>query len=85
MEAWYSKVRRLKDESEDKGMTESFCHRVFLDLKRSRIREKNKFRERTGTEFESWTLALEDEFPREVVREILGDDEFWDMLIKLAA
>ena len=83
MEAWYSKVRRLKDESERPGMTEAFCHRVFLDLKRSRVREKNKFRERTGTEFETWTLSLEDEFPREVVREILGDDEFWDMLLAL--
>jgi len=83
MEAWYSKVRDLKDESERPYITETFCNRVFHDLKRSKIREKNKFKERTGTEFESWSLKLEDEFPSPVVREILADDKFWDLTLAI--
>lgn len=83
MDAWYSKVRNLKDESERPYITQSFCNRVFQDLKRSKVREKNKFKQRTGSEFESWTMKLEEEFPQPVVREVLADDEFWELTLGL--
>lgn len=83
MDEWYTKLRNLKDESERPYVTQSFAYRVFHDLSRSKIREKAKFRERTGREFELWALKLEGDFPQVLVREILNDDEFWTLTTDL--
>jgi len=84
MEEWYTLVRKLKDESESSYLTQQFTYQVFQELKRSRIREKKKFVQRTGTEFESWALHLEEKYPRDLVREILNDDEFWELTLKVS-
>jgi hypothetical protein len=83
MEAWYTKLRNFKDESERPYITEKFCQQIFHELNRSKIREKKKFVERTGTEFDAWTLKLEDTYPKELVRTILGDDDFWKLTLKV--
>jgi len=83
MEEWYTIVRNFKDESENPYLTESFCHRVFQDLKRSKIRDKKKFRERTGNEFTTWSYGLELEYPKSLVMEILNDDDFWVQTLKV--
>jgi hypothetical protein len=77
MDTWYSILRNLKDESQDPRVTEQFCHRVFQDLKHSKIRDKKKFRQRTGAEFDTWALSLELVYPKPTVIEILNDDSFW--------
>jgi hypothetical protein len=83
MEEWYSKVRRLKDESEDKNKTEQFVTKVFHDLSRMKIKEKVKFKQRMGPEFENWVLHFGESYSSEFISEILGDDEFWDLTLKL--
>jgi len=82
MESWYSTVRNLKDESEDPHITEQFCHRVFQDLKHGKIRDKKKFRQRTGAEFDTWTIGLELVYPKPLVIETLNDDTFWTETLK---
>ncbi len=83
MEAWYRFVRNFKDESERPYITEKFCQQIFQELKHSKVREKKKFAERTGTEFDAWTLKLEDTYPKELVRTILADDDFWKVTLKV--
>jgi len=84
MEEWYNLVRNFKDESESPYLTKQFINQVFQELKRSRIREKKKFIMRTGSEFESWALHLEEQYPQALVREILNDDEFWNLTLKVS-
>ena len=83
MEKWYSIVRNLQDESENKYMTAKFTERVYHDLKNSRIREKQKFKNRMGPEFDQWILRLSDEFAEEMIQEIVNDDEFWELTLLL--
>ena len=77
MEKWYTTVRKLQDESEDKYLTRKFAERVFHELYNARIREKQKFKNRMGPEFEQWVNSLVSDFPQEMVTEIINDDEFW--------
>ncbi len=83
MDEWYKKVRLLKDESETPYETEKVTHKLFYDLKRGKIREKGKFKNRMGPEFESWIASLNDRFAPELVNAIISDDEFWEATLKL--
>lgn len=83
MEDWYKQVRDLKDISDKAYTTEKLTHRIFYDLKRSKVREKGKFRNRMGREFEEWNDKLIAEFGNELVYDVISDDEFWEMTIKL--
>ena len=83
MEEWYRLVRNLKDDSEDSYLTQQFIYQVFRDLKRKNIKEKVKFKSRMGPEFEHWVSTLEQEFPTDLIVEILNDDEFWELTLKV--
>lgn len=77
MEKWYAIVRKLQDESENKYLTRKFCEDVFHDLTNARIREKQKFKNRMGPEFEQWAASLVERYSQDMVTELLNDDEFW--------
>jgi hypothetical protein len=83
MEAWYSAVRKLKDESEDPKYTRDFCFHVYHNLIQRKIKDKKKFRERRGPDFESWTTELNEEYSQEFITSILSDDEFWNATLKI--
>lgn len=83
MEGWYSMVRKMKDESEQPYFTETFTHQIFHELSRMRIKEKVKFRERMGAEYEQWIEELAKQYDPDFIREILEDDEFWLLTLKL--
>jgi hypothetical protein len=83
MEKWYSIVQSLQDESENKNKTKKFCEDVFHDLLNARIREKQKFKNRMGPEFEQWSVSLTDRFPQGMVTEILSDDKFWEETLRI--
>lgn len=85
MEEWYSKERQMRDESEDSHATQQFAHRVFHELERMSIpaKEKDKFKKRTGVIFERWILTLKEDYSDDFINEILGDDEFWSLTLKL--
>jgi hypothetical protein len=84
MEEWYHQVRILREESDNPPLVKDFCYRIFQDLKRLRIKDKKKFVQRLGADYENWTELLEMDFPKSMVREILNDDEFWKLTLKVS-
>lgn len=84
MEEWYTKVRDLKTESESTYATKRFTDKVFFDVSRMKIRDKGKFKNRMGPEFENWIAKLSTEFDGGLINSIIGDDTFWDLTLKLA-
>jgi hypothetical protein len=83
MEAWYTLVRNMKDESSNAFKLEEFVRRVFHDLSRKKLKEKVKFRQRMGPEFISWSSGLEQEFAKTMVTEVLNDDTFWEATLQV--
>jgi hypothetical protein len=77
MEEWYSLVRTLEDESEDAYLTQQFVFELYRQLKGAPIKDKQKFKNRMGPEFERWTANLLQTFPKDMVTEIINDDDFW--------
>lgn len=83
MEAWYSLVRKMRDDSENPHDTEVFTHRIFHALQRMRVKEKVKFRKREGREFLEWIESMEKDYSPEFMNEILGDNDFWNLTLSL--
>lgn len=77
MDKWYEIVGNMRDESEDSYKTQQFTHQVYRELRSAKIKDKGKFKNRMGPEFEQWSSRLADTYPRDLVTEILSDDEFW--------
>jgi hypothetical protein len=77
MDKWYEIVGNLRDESEDSYKTQQFVYQVFRELSKAKIKDKGKFKNRMGPEFEQWSSRLIDHYSNELVIEILSDDEFW--------
>jgi len=84
MEEWNKAVRILKDESVAPNKTSEFADRIFQDLKRMKIKDKGKFKQRMGPEFENWALKLEEDYPSFIVTNVLNDDDFWLLTLKVA-
>ena len=83
MDKWYKIVADLKDESEIPYYTQQITHNIFRELSRARIKDKGKFKNRMGGEFEAWAYHLTELFPEHMVREILNDDEFWEETLNI--
>jgi hypothetical protein len=88
MEEWNKKVREMKDESENPYMTQQFAEAIFQQLiprnKLLRIKNKDKFNQRLGPEFDLWAETLEEKFPKPLVRAMLNDDDFWKLTLDTA-
>jgi hypothetical protein len=67
MDKWNKIVRIMKDESVKPNRTAEIADRIFQDLKRMRIKDKGKFRQRMGPEYESWIVKLEDDYDSDLV------------------
>ncbi len=97
MDKWYRIVRELQDKSEDKYQTRIICEEIFSQLLNGRIREKQKFKNRMGPEFEQWVTSLNDKFTnrlvpkdlvtkelvQEIIQKIIHDEEFWEQTLIL--
>jgi len=77
MDKWYAIVGNMRDESEDSYMTQQFTYQVYRELRSAKIKDKGKFKNRMGPEFEQWSSHLADIYPIDLMTEILNDDEFW--------
>lgn len=88
MEEWNKKLRQLKDESENPYITQQFAETIFQQLiprnKLLKIKNKDKFSQRVGPEFELWAEQMEEKFPKPLVRAMLNDDEFWKLTLETA-
>jgi hypothetical protein len=86
MEEWNKKLRELKDESENPYITQQFAETIFQQLiprnKLLKIKNKDKFNQRLGPEFDLWTEHLEEKFPKVLVRAMLNDDDFWKLTLE---
>lgn len=83
MEEWYKKIRDMKTESEIPYNTERLTNKIFHDLSRIRIRDKGKFKNRMGPEFENWVANLSTQFDADLLNVVIGDDDFWNLTLKL--
>lgn len=83
MEEWKSVVRTLKDESQIPYKTEEITEAIYHDLKRLKIKDKGKFRQRMGPEFDNWVFSLSERFSEPAVKEIVSDDDFWTATLKI--
>lgn len=83
MEEWYKIVRTLQDESEKPYLTQQFVKQVFRELKNRKVKDKGKFKNRMGPEFEKWVADLTTDYPVDLVTEIINDDEFWETTLGL--
>ena len=85
MEAWYSHVRDMKDDSEDPYLTHKIVLRLFDDLrdmKRYLKKERlGKFKNQMGPDYERWVheLEMDYKFPEDTLAEILRDETFWEL------
>jgi len=77
MDEWYTNVRRLREESESPHQTEKLTRLIYHTLRRSKIREKGKFKQRMGPEFEGFVNKLLENYSDEMVRQVVSDDGFW--------
>jgi len=88
MEEWNKKLREIKDESENSYMTQQFAETIFQQLiprnKLLKIKNRDKFNQRLGPEFDLWAENLEEKFLKPHVRARLNDDEFWKLTIETA-
>ena len=84
MEKWYSELRNLKDEYENGYKVEEFCHYMWHSLHRLKVKDKGKFHQRMGPEFVNWSNTLLTQFPEEMVKDVVNNDEFWQLTLQLA-
>ena len=74
----------LKDGSTRPNKTAEICDRIYQDLHRMKIKDKGKFKQRMGPEFENWILRLEEDYDSYLVGFIVNDDDFWLLTLKVA-
>ena len=84
MEKWYKEVRQLRDKSEDGYKTEKFCHYVWHNINTKKLKKPEKFKLKTGPEFDSWIDSLEEEYDPKLIKAILNDDHFWLLTFETA-
>jgi hypothetical protein len=84
MEEWYTAVRNWMDQFEERQQVKSFCDKIFQDLHFMKIKDKKKFKQRLGPEFELWTSKLEEDYPKTLCTEMLNDDVFWELTLQVA-
>jgi hypothetical protein len=77
MEKWNSIVR--KRDGEDPRLAESF----FRLVSRMRIKDKGKFMQRMGPEFEYLVAKLSETYDPEDVKDLISDDEFFTVTMEL--
>ena len=89
MEKWYEIVRNIEDKNVDevgdsyRYQTKLLVTQIFQELKTAKIKEKVKFKQRMGPEFEQWVFHLKNDSPEDLVIEIINDDEFWIETLKV--
>ena len=83
MDEWYSMLRTMQDDVEDPVLITNIAKRIFYDLSSMKVKEKVKFKNRMGPEFLRWANTLESEYDPELVGDLLTDNEFWELTLRL--
>ena len=83
-EAWASTVCDLKDAGKSEGYEpyeiECVCRDILRYVRRVRIREVGRFKQRTGLEYEAFLKTLA-HYDTKLVTHIVNEDDFWNATI----
>ena len=86
-DAWGNTVRDLKDAGKADGFepydVERICRDILRYVRRVRIREIGRFKQRTGLEYEAFLKSMESH-DKELVTHIVSEDDFWDATIHMS-
>jgi hypothetical protein len=77
MEDWNTLVRNLGDEQENRKLFIECARTVYRKLIKRRIKDLQKFRQRLGQEYEQFVEELR--FPENMVKDLLNNDEFFEL------
>jgi hypothetical protein len=85
VDRWVETVRDLKDVEKHEGTepfdVERICRDILRYVRRVRIREVGRFKQRTGLEYEAFLKTLH--YNEDLVSRIVADDDFWDSTMNL--
>jgi hypothetical protein len=85
VDRWVETVRDLKDVEKHEGTepfdVERICRDILRYVRRVRIREVGRFKQRTGLEYEAFLKTLN--YNEDLVNRIVADDDFWDATMNL--
>jgi hypothetical protein len=81
MEQWNQLIRQFKDETDKPYLAEQLAHKIFTELSLLKIKQKDKFKQRMGPEYESFVASLD--YPPELIQLVLGNDEFFLLTLEL--
>jgi hypothetical protein len=81
MEEWNILVRTLEEEQENPKQFQDMAKAIFHTLVRRKIKDMRKFEQHLGPEYEK--LIEDIPFPEEKVRDLLKDDSFFELTLKL--
>jgi hypothetical protein len=83
---WVETVRDLKDATRAEGGeaydVECLCRDILRYVRRSRIRDVGRFKQRTGLEYEAFIKSLAS-YDEAFVTRIVADDEFWEATMEM--
>lgn len=81
MEEWNVLVRTLEADQENPKQFQEMAKAVFHAMCTRKIKDMRKFEQRVGSDYDK---LLEDiSFPEESVRDLLQNDEFFELTLKL--
>ena len=81
MEEWNILVRKLQSEHEKQKEFENMAKTIFNTLCKKKIKDLRKFEQRVGTEYETFVNDIP--YPEESVRDLLNNDDFFELSLKL--
>lgn len=81
MEKWNVLVRTLEADQENPKQFQEMAKAIFQALCTRKIKDMRKFEQRIGSDYDK---LLEDiSFPEESVRDLLQNDKFFELTLKL--
>ena len=81
MEEWNVLVRTMEADQENPKQFQDMAKAIFQAMVTRKIKDMRKFEQRLGPEYEK--LIEDIQFPEESVRELLKDDAFFELTLKL--
>ena len=81
LEDWAECVRRLKDETLDRFITEAICRDMLTRMERMKFRRPELFVQRRGEDYELFTGELLEAHGIPNTMPILEDDEFFNLCL----
>lgn len=83
LEDWADAVRRLKDSTEDRYVTEEVCRDMLARMEKMRFKRPELFIERRGEDYEVFTAELLAAHGIPETMPVLEDDEFFRLCLEV--